>query len=99
MSRNLKSKVFLNMVEKRRHRRLCTIYIEHNLFQQSNLERDVERKNTHNDLFQSHLDKIKVRTLSAHLGLRLELFHWYGNAASVPNDLLLIDLSPRTDDP
>ena len=41
---------------------------------------------------------MQVTTLSTQLGLGSELVDWYRDATSVPFDLLLIDLSPRTDD-
>ena len=41
---------------------------------------------------------MQVTTLSTQLGLSSELVHWYRDATSVPFGLLLIDLSPRTDD-
>ena len=41
---------------------------------------------------------MQVTTLSTQLGLGSELVGWYRDAASVPFDLLLIDLSLRTDD-
>ena len=42
---------------------------------------------------------MQVTTLSTQLGLDSELVHWYRDATSVPFGHLLIDLSPRTDDP
>ena len=41
---------------------------------------------------------MQVTTLSTQLGLGSELVDWYRDATSVPFGLLLIDLSPRTDD-
>ena len=52
-----------------RHRGFRTIYIEHNLFHQSKLGRDVELRNTHNVLFKSPRDVHQVATLSVQLGL------------------------------
>ena len=44
-----------------RHRGISTIYIEHNLFHQSKIGRDVELQNTHTLLFSSHLEmRIKL---------------------------------------
>ena len=41
---------------------------------------------------------MQVTTLSTQLGLVSELVDWYRDATSVPFGLLLIDLSPLTDD-
>ena len=75
-----------------------TIYIKHNLFQQSKLERVDELQNTHIVLFKSPLDVVQVTTLSTQFVLGSELFDWYRDAASVPFGRLLIDFLPRTDD-
>ena len=40
---------------------------------------------------------MQVTTFSTRLGLGSELVDWYRDATSVPFELLLIDLSPRTD--
>ena len=40
-------KAFVDITTAGRHRGLSTIYIKHNLFQQSKLGRDVELQNTH----------------------------------------------------
>ena len=45
------SKAFVDIATAGRHRGLSTMYIKHNLFQQSKLGRDVELQNTHNVLF------------------------------------------------
>ena len=92
------SKAFFDIATAGRYRGLSTIYIKHNLFQQSKLGRDVELQNTHIVLFKSPRDVMQVATLSTQLGLGSELFDWYRDATSVPFGLLLIDLSPRTDD-
>ena len=92
------SKAFFDVATAGRHRVLSTIYIEHNLFHQSQLGRDVELQNTHIVLFKSPRDVMQVTTLSTQLGLRSELVDWYPDATSVPFGHLLIDLSPRTDD-
>ena len=92
------SEAFGDIATAGRHRGLSTIYIKHNLFHQSKLGRDVELQNTHIVLFKSPRDLMQVTTLSTQLGLDSELVDWYRNATSVPFGLLLIDLSPRTDD-
>ena len=92
------SKAFVDIATSGRHRRLRTIYIEHNLFHQSKLGRDVELQNTHIVLFKSPRDVMQVTTLSTQLGLGSEPVDWYGDATSVPFGHLLIDLLPRTDD-
>ena len=92
------SKAFVDIVTAGRHRGLSTIYIEHNLFHQSKLGRDVELQNTHIVLFKSPRDIMQVTTLSTQLGLGSELVDWYRDTTSVPFGHLLIDLSGRTDD-
>ena len=92
------SKALLYIAATGRHSLLSTIYNKHILFHQSKLGWDVELQNTHNDLFKSPRDVMYVSTLSAQMGLGLELVDWYWDASSVPNGHLLIDLSPRPDD-
>ena len=91
------SKAFVDIATAGRHRGLSTIFITHNLFQQSKLGRDVELQNTHNGLFKSPRYVMQVSTLGAQLGLGSKLVDWYRDATSVPNGHFLIDLSPRTD--
>ena len=81
-----------------RHRRFSTIYIKHNSFHQSKLERDVELQNTHFVLFKSPRDAHQVATLIVQLGFVSALVDWYRDATSVPFGHLLTVLSPRTDD-
>ena len=92
------SKAFADIATAGRHWGLSTIYIKHNIFQQSKLGRDVELQSTHIVLFKSPRDVMQVTTLSTQLGLGSELVDWYRDATSVPFGHLLIDLSPRTDD-
>ena len=92
------SKAFVDIATAGRHRGLSTIYMEHNLFHQSKLGRDVELQNTHVVLFKSLREVMQVITLGAQLGLGSELVDWYRDGTSVPFGHLLIDLSPRTDD-
>ena len=92
------SKAFVDIATAGRHRGLSTIYIEHNLFHQSKLGRDVELQNTHIVLFKSPRELMQVTTFSTQLSLGSELVDWYRDATSVPFGHLLIDLSPRTDD-
>ena len=89
------SKEFVDIATTGRHRGFSTIYIKHNLFHQSKLERDAELQNTHNVFFR---DVHQVATLSVQLGLGSALVDWYRDATTVPFGHLLIDLSPRTDD-
>ena len=91
------SEAFVDIASAGRHRGLSTIYSKDNLFHRSKLGRPVELQNTHIVLFKSPGDVMQVSTLSAHLGLGLELVDWYRDATSVPYGHLLIDLSPRTD--
>ena len=92
------SKTFVAIATAGRHRGLSTIYIKHNLFNQSKLGRDVELQNTLIVLFKSPRDVIQVTTLSTQLRLGSELVDWYRDATSVPFGHLLIDFSARTDD-
>ena len=93
-----KSKAFVDIATAGRHRGLRTIYIKHNLFQQSKLGRDVQLQITHIVLFKSLRDVMQVTTLRTQLGLGSELVDWSRDATSVSFGHLLIDLSPRTDD-
>ena len=92
------SKAFADISIAGRHRGLSTIYIKHNIFHRSELERDAELQNTHIVLFKSIRDVMQVTTLSTQLGLGSELVDWYRDATSVPFGHLLVGLSPRTDD-
>ena len=92
------SKAFVDIATAERHPGLSIIYIKHNLFHQTKLGRDFELQNTHLVLFKSARDVMQVTTLSTQLGLGSELVDWYRDATFVPFGLLLVDLSPRTDD-
>ena len=92
------AKAFVDFATAGRHRVLSTIYIKHNLFQQSKLGREVELQNNHFVLLKSPRDVMQVTTLSTQLGLSSEIFDWSRDATSVPFGHLLIDLSPRIDD-
>ena len=92
------SRAFVDIATAGRHRGLSTIYIRHNLFQQSKQGREVELQNTYIVLFKSSRDLMQVTTLSTQLSLGSELVDWYRDATSVPFGHLLIDFSPRTDD-
>ena len=93
-----KSKAFVEIATAGRSRGLSTIYIKHNVYHHSKLEKDVELQNTHIVLFKSPRDVMHVTTLSTQLGLRSEQFDWYRDTTSVPFGQLLFDLSPQTDD-
>ena len=92
------SKAFVDIATAGRRQGLSKIYPKHNFFRRSKLERDVELQDTHNVLFKSPRDVMQVTTLSTQLGLGSEVVDWYRVATSVPFGLLLIDLSPQTDD-
>ena len=92
------SKEFVKIATAGRHKGLSTIYIKHNLFHQSRLERDIELQNTHIVLFKSPRDVLQINTLSQQLGLGSELKDWYTKATSIPYGHLLIDLKPKTVD-
>ena len=85
-----KSKAVVDVATAGRHRGLNTNYIEHNLFHRSKLRRNVECQNTHIFLLISPREVMQLSLLTAHLGLESELIDWYGDAASVPYDLLLM---------
>ena len=91
------SKAFVDIAIAGRHRGLSTIYIEHNLFHQSRLGRDVELQNTHNVLFVSswrNASNYPQHTVGSWFGTS-----WLVSRCNVcPFAHLLIDLSPRTDD-
>ena len=92
------SKQFVKIATAGRHRGLNTIYIKHNLFHQSNLERDEKLQNTQRVLFKSPRDVLQIITISQQLGLGYQLKEWYQDATSVPYGQLLIDLNPKTVD-
>ena len=60
-----KSKAIVDIATAGKHRGLSTLYIKHNLINQSKLGRDVEFQNTHNVLFKSPCDAMQVSTLNA----------------------------------
>ena len=91
------SKAFVDIATSGSHRDLSTIYIKHNLFHKSKLERDVELENTRIVLFKSPRDVMQVTTFGAQLGLGSELVDWCRDLTSVPFGLLLIGFLPRTD--
>ena len=93
-----KSREFQKIVVAGSHRGLSTINIKHILFLKSKLGRDIELQNTHIVLFKSPRDVLQVGRLNDQLGLGLSLVGWYKDASSVPVGLLLIELSPQTDD-
>ena len=86
------SKAFVNFATAGRHRGLSTINIEHNLFHQSKLGRDVELLNTQIVLFKSLRHVKQVSTLCGQLGLGSNFVDWCRDATSVPYSRLLIDL-------
>ena len=92
------SRDFVNIATAGRHRAFSTLYIKHNLFHQSKLGRDVELQNSLIVFFKSPRDVHQVAILSVQLGFGSTLVDWYRDATSVPFCLLLIDMSPRTDD-
>ena len=77
---------------------MSTNYIKPNLFHQIKLGRDVEPQNTLFVLFKPPRYVMHFSTLSAQLGLVLELVDWLRDAASVLYGHMLIDFLPRTDD-
>ena len=92
------SKEFVKIATAARHKGLSTVYIKHNLFHQSRLERVIQLQNTHIVLFKSPRDVLEINKLSQQLGLGSQLKEWYTTALSVPYGHLLIDLTPRTVD-
>ena len=71
------SKAFVDIATSGRLRGLSTIYIKHNLFQQSKLGIGVELQNTHIVLSNYPRDVMQVTTLGAPLGLSSELIDRY----------------------
>ena len=71
--------------------------MRHNLFHQSKLGQDIEFRNTHIVFFKFPRDVMQMNTFSAPLSLGSELINWYGDATLVLYGLLLINLSPHTD--
>ena len=92
------SKQFVKITTAGRHRGLSTIYIEHNLFHQSKLGRDVELQNTHKVLFKSPRDVLQINTLIQQLGLGSQLNEWCqdATATSIPYGRILVDLTSKT---
>ena len=78
-------KALVDVATAGRLRRLSTIYVRRNLFDQSKLGRDVELQNTHIVLFKSPHDVMQDITLSAQLRPESELDDWYRDATSVPH--------------
>ena len=92
------SKHIVQIATAGRHGGLNTIYIKHNLCQQSKVGRDAELQNTHTVLLNSPKDVLQINTLSQQLGLEFQLKEWYQHATSVPYGHLLIVLTPNTVD-
>ena len=78
------SKAIVNIATAGRLRGLSTMYIEHNLFHQSKLGREVDIQNTHIVLLKSPRDVMQVTILRTQLGLCSELVDWYRDETSVP---------------
>ena len=85
-----KTKAVVDIATAGRHRGLSTNYIEHNLFHRSKLGRNFECQNTHIFLLISPHEVMQLSLLTAQWGLESELIDWYGDAASVPYDHLLM---------
>ena len=67
------SKAFVEIATAGRHRSVTTIYINHNLFHQSKLAKDVELQNTPIVLFKSPRDVMQITNVGTQLGLGSEL--------------------------
>ena len=91
------SKAVIDNVTAGKRRGLGTFYIEHILFHQRKLRRDVELQNTHSVLSDSLRDVMQVSMLIAQLGRGLEIVDWYRDATSDPHGHFLIDFLLRTD--
>ena len=89
-----KSKVFVENATIVRERGLRPFHIKHNLFHQGKLWRDVEVQNKQIVLFKSPRDVMHVSTLSAKMGLQLELDDCCRDGTSVSYGHFLMDLSP-----
>ena len=93
-----RSKQFEKIAIAGRHRKLNCISIKHNLFHKSANGRDTELQKTYIVLFKSPRDVQQIDVLGKQLGLGNTLWKWYADATSVPYGLLMIDLSPKTND-
>ena len=93
-----KSKEFVDIATAARRWGICTKYLKHNLFHQSQLRRDVELHNIHMVLFKSPQDVHQFALLSVQLGLASAFVDWYRDGTFVLFCHLLIDLFPPTDD-
>ena len=80
-------KEYVDIATAGRLRGFSTIYIEHNLLNQSKLGRNVELQNTHIVFFKSARDLHQVATLKVQLRLGSALVDWYRDATC---DLLVI---------
>ena len=89
------SQQFVKIATAGRHRGLNTLFIQYNLFHQSELGRDVELQNTHIVLIKSPSGVLQIITLNQQLGLGSQLKEWYQDATSTPYGNLLIDLTKK----
>ena len=80
-----------------RHRVWNTTYIKSNKIDQNKLDRNVELQNQHIVLFKTQRLVMETNTLSARMGLKLELVHWGQDKTAVLYSHLLFDMSPQTD--
>ena len=75
---------FSDIATSERHRALNNIYIKHNLFDQIELEWNVEVQKKQFVPFKSPRDVMQINTLSTQLGRRWDLVEWYWDATYVP---------------
>lgn len=87
---------FVQLATSGRHRKICIIYVKHNLFQQSRWSRTIDLNTTHLILFKNLRDIQQIDFLGKQLNNVKFLRECYEKATSEPFGHLLIDLDPKT---
>ena len=89
-------KTFVKLATAGRHKNIDTIYVKHNLFQQSRWSRTIDLNTTHIILFKSPRDVQQVDYLGRQLNLAKFLRHCYQLSTKEAFGHFLIDLNPKT---
>ena len=89
-------KTFVKLATAGRHKIINTIYVKHNLFQQSRWPRTIDLNTTHIILFKSLHDVQQVDYLGRQLNLAKFLRHCYQLSTKEAFGYFLIDLNPKT---
>ena len=92
------SKIFYDLATAGKRRRLSTVNLEHNLFQQKMSCWDVEIQNTYIVLLKAPRDAMQISMFTSQFCLGSEPIDWYRDATPVLYGQLWIHLSPRADD-